>query len=696
MSFLLHWLKTRDTLGSKVGFTINSNDTHQTVCGGINSLFLTILYIYFFFIFAQDMYNKENPVGFDQKQANTEEFSKLKFKNGTFLSGFSIIDWNENHYKLEDYFFPIFDYKEIEVDNKTKTQKSTITKLDTIRCNENYIHKNISIGKVELEKYFCPDLTKIGHKKLYGDFNDLKLSYVSFRLSLCNRNKTICKDVNKVWDLFEKNEVFISVVYPKIDYFISFKDNPFNVKLHHHYTYLSNLFFLMEEFTFQRNQLDEDVGGLFENKKTHSFEGIHKVLPLVDPRGKELLKKNLKEEHMHRYENYYFTEMFYDKNMKYHYRQYLKLPDIFANVGGMMDFISMFIIFIMSYYGKWRLDSYLCQRLIYIENEDGKNFEGKCFRYTKSEIQDYKKNLRNFIKFRKNIDFKKNEEFDNSLMISENYNNQINNYDNYNNHGKHRSSKDLTNIVIYPDLSDNKNNLNNSNENPNKINFNNKFRTETNNNMDISKKIEMSDINILPKNSVNNYNQILGNINNINEIRDDDDMSPKKIIKENNNNGGKNFLNENYLNGNVDDNKLIKMKNYLETTIYKFREFKNELEFKLHNYFIYIFFPKNKKDLRPNYDTINNYCEKIYEKFDIFYYMDELKKSEFIRNSMFDEKQKKLFDLLCKKFYRISLDSEEEKPEDIENINKEILNYVMNNESEINRIDKNMINAFIN
>ena len=343
--FLLSLLKTRDYLGSKVGFTINSNDTHQTVFGGFLSVLLSSLYVYFFIIFAEDMFFKKNPVGFDQIKPNLAIDSKFDFNRGFFLAGFQLINWDAKPYNLTEYFFPIFQYKEFHLDEKGEFH-GVITELDTILCNE---HKwgvtPMKSGIFKLNEFYCPDLSTLGDKKLYGDFNSEKLSYVSFKLSLCNKDKTECKDIKKVMDFFEKNEVFISTIYPKIQYYIDDQHDPFEKKFHNHYVYFSNHMFLLEEYTFQRYQLDEDKGNLFEDITSHDLIGINKILPLTDIRGKEILEKNLKEPQLHRYEMYYMAEIFYDKNMKYHFRKYLKLPDIFANVGGMMDFVSLFIVF---------------------------------------------------------------------------------------------------------------------------------------------------------------------------------------------------------------------------------------------------------------------------------------------------------------------------------------------------------------
>jgi len=693
--FLFTWLKSRDYLGSKVGFTINSNDTHQTVFGGLMSTLLTVLYLYFFHELAQNLIYRTNPVGYVQIKPLPVENKKLELHNGFFLSGFQIMDWDGKPYNLEDYFFPIFEYKEFVQDEKTKLFSDTRTKLNTITCDKHkwntkeFGEKEIKqmTGHFNLKDFYCPDLTGLGDdKKLYGNFNEDKLSYVSFRLSLCNRDKTLCKDIKKIRDFFDKNEVFISAVYTKSEYFIDDKEQPFEIKLHNHYTYLNNANFLMEEYYFQQSQLDEDMGILFDDIKPHSHIAIKQILPLNDFRGPEMLEKNLYEHQMHRYENYYMAEIFFDTHMKYHFRKYLKLPDIFAGVGGMMDFVSLIVVFFMSYYSKWRLDSYLCQRLIYIEDEQGLNFEGKYLKYSMKEIEKNKKMIKNYLNFSTNDNNEKEEEKESLLNLRNNANSN-DSPQHYSRMKSNNSSCDLKKIPNYSNLNeiDNSNNLNNLND-INKFKYNSQSINNNKSGLDISKKIEMSNIEILENNEKNN--------NNNNENNDNLSQSQRKINQNDNNDNSK--VNSNS-NSKIEEKKIIK--DYLETSINKFREFKNTLEFKLQNYLIYVLCPKTNKELRPNYTAINSYCDKIYEKFDIFYYMHELKKSEFIQNSLYKDKQKKLFDLMSKKSFRISFENidNEENEEKLKDIDLEILDYVLDFKNRKNSEEhKRVINNFIN
>ena len=137
----------------------------------------------------------------------------------------------------------------------------------------------------------------------------------------------------------------------------------------------------------------------------------------------------------------------------------------------------------------------------------------------------------------------------------------------------------------------------------------------------------------------------------------------------------------------------------LDISFNKFSEFKNSLEFDLKIYFIQYCFPKRNIKLRKNYDIVKSFSKKIYEKFDIFYYMQELKKSEYIQSFLLEEDQKDLINIMSKKFYRIWLGkNEEEIKEDLKENNSKVKKYILDAKNKIKLKEREIkiLNNFIN
>ena len=720
---MLSWIKSQDNLGSNIGFTINSNNTYNTSLGGFLSIFLFILKLYFFLIFSEDMLKKTNPIGYDQTKPNPKENLRLNFSNSYFLGGFLIEDYHLNVLNLTEHFYPIFEYHESNNKENTKTEVGYIT------CDKHQFKvEGLRSSTDRLGDYYCPDLKTIYDKKLFGDFYDKEYGILTFRLSLCNVDKTECKDLKKVWDFFENNEVFISSVIPKSEYFIADNNKPFDVKLMKHYSFLSNRNLLMEDYTFQRKQLEEDTGSLFENVSIREHLSLKEMTNLNDVRGTEFLQKDIKNTKLHRYVDYYHAEIFYDSNFQYYNRRYLKLFEVFANVGGMMDFISFWFIIVISYYSKKRLDSYVCQRLLYIEDEKEKNFNGKILQCSLDDVERNKKKLKSFLTHysknnlnKKNIQNKKDSIID---QLNKSKNHEVENrksiyyLDQENLKIDFNNSQNFEKINSkYSKVSNFDNSINDIN-NVKKIdeNENEKFNKESeliyrNDNQNKIEMIELKNSNNNNKNKNINYN----NNNDLNENDNDNenksksknesfieiDLSQRKILqkeKNNENNNASNIdeskKNDNFDNDNsnnnykADNKKNIKndnskelendnldIKDYLEISINKFRNYKNSLQFQLHSFFIYCLFSKKNK----NYSMIDLYCEKIYKNFDIFYYMQNQKKSEFMQKLLYNNKQNRILDLISAKCLRISYENydKEEIEENIIDIDDEIIKYIL-------------------
>jgi hypothetical protein len=719
------------------------------------------------------MIYKTNPTGFDQLKPNEANLQRYKIGN-KFLVGYQIADWSGNVKNISEYFFPIFtlhNYKKNEF--QIWEEKSSII-LDTITCDK-FDNKTKSFN---LSNYLCPDTSKLPNLEISGDFSHMYANYISFRLSLYDKDYKECKDIEKTQKYFQENELLISSLFPKIDYFIDNVNNPFIKEYHEEFNFITNDNFLFEQIIFQNNELEEDIGYIFKESKFQNEITVQDFRMYSNPRSRtDLLdvckikspQGNLRDH------NYFLAEIYYASSKQYHYRQYLKLPDVFANVGGLMDFISSFLVLIMSFYGKWRLDGYLCQRLLYIEDEQGKNFNGEVVEIYKDieKINNYKSNFKkkfdinsskksnNYVKNQKknqNKNQNKKKEIEEKKIKEELKNNNINNerinkdkfliannlgiISNINETEKIKSQKKdeikiqylsckeckrekkSDDLEINDSLCSNKIEMSNIeliNNNSININDNNHININENNPININ---ENNPININENNSINiNENNPINinenypiNINENNLIN----INENNLININENNPINNDFNNSFdcssdRNINIDDNKQNEkfdfnyddMKNYFEISINKFWSFKNTLEFNIKNFIIYMICPKKNLKLRNNYSIIESYNERIYDKFDIFYYLRELKKSEYLQNIIFEKDQIHLIETISQKLYRVSFEENKEVLKDNENFNNQlnflrennaqIMKYLLEeNKKDLTEAEKKILNKFIN
>ena len=84
----------------------------------------------------------------------------------------------------------------------------------------------------------------------------------------------------------------------------------------------------------------------------------------------------------------------------------------------------------------------------------------------------------------------------------------------------------------------------------------------------------------------------------------------------------------------------------------------------------------------------------IYEKFDIFYYLNRDKKFEIFQLMMYNDEIRRLIDLISKKNYKLNQNKIEEKEDELENEDFERI--LLGEEKELNLMERRIIEIFNN
>jgi len=207
---------------------------------------------------------------------------------------------------------------------------------------------------------------------------------------------------------------------------------------------------------------------------------------------------------------------------------------------------------------------------------------------------------------------------------------------------------------------------------------------------------ELQNKNISDRSSVSLIPNILKDQNNKNNtnnlIKEDEKEIPNfskenemNVLKENENSkiGESKILKNEFLDelNQNDERKEIKKDDftpYLKETIQKYKESKNKFAYTFIEALNFIILGKEK--VNDTQKVINFYARKIIKKFDIFYYLKNLRTSKIITKSLFCSEIVELLDLVSSKEYRINMKNEIKDG----NLNEEnernsrILNYFMN------------------
>ena len=127
-------LRSIDFLGKSISFTINSKKTFKTILGGILSISIYLGYLFLFIEFGQNYFFKKNPSGYSQiKPSASKEAKAFPLANNPFIMGFQMYDTVGNLINIEEYFHPIFVYREVHIGKYIFFGKKKIKKLIKIK-----------------------------------------------------------------------------------------------------------------------------------------------------------------------------------------------------------------------------------------------------------------------------------------------------------------------------------------------------------------------------------------------------------------------------------------------------------------------------------------------------------------------------------------------------------------------------------
>jgi len=297
-------------------------------------------------------------------------------------------------------------------------------------------------------------------------------------------------------------------------------------------------------------------------------------------------------------ESFYVLDVMLGDEFLYHTRKYMKFQDLIANVSGFMELVLFFLGFWYKIFNKFRLDAYLFNRLVFIKEDLGPGFSSD----RRVILNEFNSSL---YKHRKLNNFKEQQ-----------YVEEING----------DTKKTCGQIEgLY------KNKLNTEPSNGIGIELKSNFISETvrdNHNISLPLVNENSQLSkdFLGKSSLHKINedQISKNLNLENKNKQANDLDKntfKKLIE--------------------------KLENKKNTVLFRFMDFCK--------YSLGILNKKNDDDNYNLYFKLEKYTEKIYNKFDIFYYLKSLKSLSYLKKLLFENEELYFINKISRKSYGIQM-----------------------------------------
>jgi hypothetical protein len=327
------FIRECDMFGTSFQFTVYSYKRYKTNTGGIISL-LYLLYLLFLIAFvfytARELFQREHPIS---NQTDFTPEGGVPEKVLTYKD--MIIAWRlwDNGLKTNttDMFFVYF---------KTNGGKQLIPskKCDEIEAvqNDTYFNDN----KTE---WFCV-LWDSDKYTMQVEVGSVESYSIQVEVSNCNytdpTNRT-CSNISKAAEYLDNNLVYLDWFIPTYRY----NDKNPNKKSYE-YTYHQLDFgnIKSEQFYFTNINITDDTGWIFDNPAKDQF------LAFTRKESDYLYTQRVKKSKYIFYKNILFLE----NDILVYTRRFLKIHDMFAQIGGIAQFLIIIIKLLTSHYNNYK------------------------------------------------------------------------------------------------------------------------------------------------------------------------------------------------------------------------------------------------------------------------------------------------------------------------------------------------------
>jgi hypothetical protein len=366
-------LKFIDLLGPETKLTIEKKSNFKSNFGGLMTLLIILIFIAAFIGFGIDVIQKMKPrVTFNRiKNPRLPEFN---LTDDNFL--FTLYDQETDQPipNFEKMFFVYYDYLSFDIYGTN----SHILKNPFHRCTNKTIDKWKAYFAYDPKGYYC--LPQDERLLMKGSESTGVLKYLRIMVDYCNNNtdpnkgdvRTDCFTKNKTQTLLKNKRIQMSYMIPDIVV------NTFNYTFPAGEVILSDLIntdpYTWSRFTmyFKEIHINTDKGFFIKDIETQYATGIDST----------------------KFENFYTPEtdtvfsnrLLFSDWMEVYERDYIKVQDTFAMMGGFVNFSLILIKYLNSYITRTQIVDIFNKNYCYLNTEKIGAREEKFSLFTRKEV----------------------------------------------------------------------------------------------------------------------------------------------------------------------------------------------------------------------------------------------------------------------------------------------------------------------
>ena len=316
-------MKVFDFIRPQISLKLNSSKRFSSVFGGIVSLTILAMSTILFVLFGKNLFYKITPSAFVSETYT--ESSKVDLNKFTIT--ITIFDFNLNLIKNPQAYFDINPYRETYLVGKT-IFADVDPNFKIVQCEERHFEnwkEKVSNDFImnEVESAICIDYDKNGYFE--NKYGTLTGTLIDFDFAVCDRSVRECPE--DLEQMTENNYIEIHFLNSYVDY--SNYESPIKYYVDS-ISQQTNFHQLKRTFVdINESVLITDQGWIFKD------EVLIKYYSLVDYRKERVNTPSDTPNEI------YWISFSAPQIFKTHFRSYLKIQDLLAHVGGIINILIM-------------------------------------------------------------------------------------------------------------------------------------------------------------------------------------------------------------------------------------------------------------------------------------------------------------------------------------------------------------------
>ena len=338
---------TLDLFGSQFYFYSGKKRKMQTTLGGMLTLLLITIIFIFCYNFGYNFFTKQSPTVTISIE-NDFKYEILDVNKDSIFFAFRIEDYDGNFVNITDKLYIKIYYYTTEQDEKgTYRSKINDEFLSYHICNDSD-YQNFNFTK-HFGILYCPDL---GGRKFGGYWDSPNLYYYEIQVFFCKNGNQYSK--NETCTSIEELKSFLNQDHPKFFalYYQVIQFNPLSIKnplmkIYKNFYYcLSYKLHRNDDIFLKKYIVNDDQGWLFSNSKNISDWGVDLIRSTYSFYNENDLTTEGASSKI--FEVNLYTTM--EKN--YYTRYYLKIQNVIANIGSLINIFIILFSVISQYIGE--------------------------------------------------------------------------------------------------------------------------------------------------------------------------------------------------------------------------------------------------------------------------------------------------------------------------------------------------------